>query len=263
MGNFKKWLERTDPFGFEEDDVKEKLTVQDDQPHDQFPIEYIANLLKKRQFNGKQGFSKFSGEVMWGLEPGALKVEFGPEYQVYIERKISSMDGDPTWITKKVIRIDVDNYRDTPDTVEDSIAKEIQKVAQGEVEAPYKDIPEEKLEELVLATADAVQTKNSKFFFYEKTKKTEPLKYIIQLGAAGGGTGSVLKSSETNRINSILIELAVEKDKGVIRCLIYTEQSGEGNRYFVPQPSFFDARFSIDQSQEEIVEAITSSLKFY
>jgi hypothetical protein len=263
MGNFKKWLERLDPFGFEEEEVEQKLTLPDELPHDQFPIEYICDQLKKITLNGKKGFTKFASEVMWGINPGALKVGFGPQYQVYLERKVSSVDGEPVWITKKVLRIDVENYQDAPDSIVDSISQELEKLAQTQTEAPDKNFPEVKMEELVLALADAVQTKKNNFFFYEKSKKIEPFRYVIKLGVSGGGTGAVLKSSDTNRVNAMMIEIAFEKDKGLIRCILYTVQSGEGNRYFVPQASFFDARFSPTQPEKEIVDAVLSGLKMY
>lgn len=263
MGNFKKWLERLDPFGFEEEEVEKKLTLPDELPHDQFPIEYICNELKKITLNGKKGFSKFASEIMWGINPGALKVEFGPQHQVYLTRKVSSIDGEPVWITKKVLRIDVENYQDTPDTIVDSISQELEKLTKTQTEAPGKNFTEVKMEELILALADAVQKKKNNFFFYEKSKKIEPFRYVIKLGAYGGGTGALFKSSDVSRINAMMIEMAFEKDKGLIRCILYTVQSGEGNRYFVPQASFFDTRFSPDQPKDEIVDAIISALKMY
>ncbi len=262
---FKVWLETyKDIFGFDEDLTAKmiaRLRRPDDKPIRHFNVNEMMNRLAQNKLGHHQGFQKFNNESQWGTLPGAIKVELGMQFTVYIERLVYDLEGDPRWITKKVFKINVNEYNGYEDSVADAIYDEVVKVFMDPLDGPSKEYGG--LEDLIETVVDKAKHYGGDMFIFERLKKVNDDNYILVFGVRGGGVGALQKTRSEGRINQYIIDISFDKKTGLLHVIETTVQTGDEGTSWDLQPSFFEGMFCPSQADAEIVESIVTSMKYF
>lgn len=253
---FKTWLEFKDIFGFDKNKDVEK-TYQNDMPIKSFDLEKLFSILSSKKIGIHEGRSNFMNEVQWGNDTGSLKCWCGTGLNLMIDRLGCDLNGNPVWYTKRIFQINRSGYGGYEDVVANEILDEAQTIHKEDIDSPKKDY--EKLENLVVQMADSIRRNAKNIFIYEGIKKINDSNYIIRLGVRGHG----IQAPDQQRVEENQTSIIFEKEKGMIRILNYNIESGMGQHEWSMSPSDTDLNFFPTQSNSEIIETITNTLKWY
>jgi hypothetical protein len=265
MLGFKYWIIKEDLFGFDDETlhkrIVQKMRRPDEKPIHHFAVNNMMDRLADNKVGDHQGFQKFVGECQWGNRAGAIKVELGMQYTVYIERLLHDLEGSPVWVTKKIFKINVDEFNRYEDAVADAIFEEVLKIYKEGLDGPVRKY--ESLSDLVEEVVDKAKVYGGDYFFYERTKKVNDHNYIVVFGALGGGTGILQAARSEGRINQYIIDISFSPKTGLLHVIETTVQSGDEGTSWALQPAFFEGWYAPTQDTNQIVESIVVSMKYF
>lgn len=265
---FKKWLNESyeDLFGFDDNMNADKiaaLRVPDDKPIMAFQINQMMEDLADHRLGVRHGFQRFSNQTQWGTTPGAIRVVVGSQHTIHIERLIHSLQGDPTWLTKKVFRVNLAEYSKNYQPVAEAIYDQVSNVFKEGLEGPEKNYNREALSDLVDDIIDKFKERGHDIFIFDKIKKVDENNYIIQFDARGGGVGALFKNHSEARINQFLINISFNEEHGLLHTMLATVQTGDEGSSWELTPSIFEGWYSPKQRPNEIVETILTAMKYF
>jgi len=265
---FRTFLKETqDIFGFDDElrrmaDAGRVNKVVDEKPIQPFnSVGMLEHLSKMKVGVHPRGFQDFTNVVQWGTKPGALRVRVGSQYTVYIERLLHDLDNNPVWVTKKVYRINTDEYKQYAESVGDAIHDEIEKIAVTNLDGTnkeYKDVHE--LAQTVKETMDAYA---NNLFVFDRIKKVSEHNAVIVYQVKGGGVGALQTPRSQGRINQIVCDISFNEHTGLIRIMNTSIQTGHEGVSWHIMPSSFEGMFAPTQDPQEIAEAVTTAMKWF
>lgn len=264
---FRVWLEAyKDIFGFEEDEVAEKVRLlrrADDRPIKPFDITQMLEDMATQRVGRHHGFQRFSNEVQWGTGPGAVKVEVGTQMTAYIERAINDLAGNLTWVTKKVYKINAEEYRDYPDAVADALMTDVNQVFGEGLDGPDRHYSHDALIDLVEHLVQRIKETRHQYFVYEGVKRVNEHNYIIRFSAKGGGVGALFTTHNQGRINEFLIDVSFNPEAGLLHAILTSVQTGDEGASWEIQPSLFEGWYAPTQAAKDITESLLTSMKYF
>ena len=266
--NFKHWLNESyqDLFGFDNAMDAEKLIAlkkPDDKPIMHFQINQMMEDLASRHLGHKFGFQRFVNQAQWGETNGAIRVVVGSQHTIHIERLTSNMQGDPTWITKRVFRINLTEYSRNYQPVAEAIYDQVEDIFNEGLEGPSRKFSTDALADLVDDIVDKVKERGHDVFVYDKVKKVNENNYIVQFNARGGGVGALFKTRNEARINQFMIDISYNENYGMLHAMLSTVQSGDEGTSWELTPSIFEGWYSPNQRPHEIMETILTTMKYF
>jgi hypothetical protein len=268
MNNFKSYFENDnfDIFGFnqlekERDNLSDK--PDDDMPITLFSVDWLMNSLARKRINNVKANHDFLDEIYWGNKKvGTIRVRLTPNTNVYIERLMADLEGNPIWICKRLFKIDQRDFQGKEDIVADDIFKEVIKIDSEKFEAAKADWKD--LQLLVSKLVQRIRTAHGDIFMYQDVKKVRKNYYVIWFSIAGAGTGRLLHTGRrSQRTPEATVDVAYDDVAGTIHIILSTVSGGdEGLSWEIDVP-YLDAFYAPSQSREEIVDTIVTALKYY
>lgn len=262
---FRVFLEEyRDIFGF---DAELKRASDKTKPLDENPIQpfnsvrMLEHLADKPVGTSKKGFQEFSNLVQWGTNPGAVRVRLGSQYTVYLERLIHDLEGNKVWLTKKVYKINTDEYKQYVESVSDALHDEIGKIALQNIDGAQKKW--QGLEDLALAIKEEINDYANDHFVFDRIRKVNDNNYIVVYHVKGGGVGALQNPRSQGRINQIISDVNFSETTGLIRVMNTSVQTGDEGVSWHIMPSFFEGMFAPTQDPKEIATAVATSMKWF
>lgn len=260
--NFKLWIEEyKDVFGFDVDCKIKEIIPLDDKPIKPFKVNEMMDRLCQQQLSTLESYQKFSNECQWGTNVGSIKVAVGSKFTVFIERLIKDLEGNSKWITKKVFKINTDEFKGYESNVADAIFEEVVKVSKEGLDSPNKkyDI----LYDLIETIVDDFKEKGHKFFVYQGIKKINENNYILQFAVRGSGLGVLVKKKSESRVNEVIIDVSFNEKTGLLHVIETTVQTSDEGLSWDLAPSFFEGFYTPTQNNQEITDTIMTSLIYF
>ncbi len=256
---FKKYLEATDIFGF--DDNRSKDEPDDDmlsKPISQFNLELMMDILSKKKVGTRTPYLKFVNEMRWGDDPGAVKLYVDPGWSFYIQKMATDKQGNERWVTKKLFQLNRQGYGGLEDLVAHEIHNEIVKTHEGPLDAPINDYSD--LEHLTQQIYNKSRKVMKHIFIPEGIRKLSDNAYIIKLGVRGQG----VESMNHQRVEQNQTLVSYDPECGTIRITNYNIESpvGGGHAWRL-NPNDFDVTCFPTQSRDEISELVAVNMKYY
>ncbi len=261
---FKIFLEEfKDIFGFDAEIAKniEKKKYVDESPIQPFMSNNLLENLARHKIGVHEGFQDFSNTVQWGKGPGAIRVRIGSQYTVYIERRCDDLEGNKTWITKKVFKINTDEYKTYFESVGDAIHDEVEKVSRSPLEAPKKEYHD--VEGLTQDIADEISNYQNTNFEFDRIKKISDNNSLIVYSVKGGGVGALQTPASQARINQIVVDVNFRENTGLLRIINTAIVTGDEGYNWHLMPSFFTGEYAPTQNNKEIAESIATAMKWF
>jgi hypothetical protein len=263
--SFKNWLvsEGKDLFGFEAIKAPPKK-IEDEGPVMPVSADIIMEFLLAQTINGQEGFSSYHDQIQWGRNPGAVRMVISPlgSFKSIIRKLQTDLKGESVWVCKEVIP-----YKEIlraslklDEAIAEDVLKKIEKHWEGDIEAPSGDY--EGLENLTVRVAEASRRKEilPEAMVYRGVRMIEKNKhYNIHFEMAGHG----VEAPGSARVEQFSIEMAYDKNSGMIRSFGHDVQSPTKGHLWYPQPSEWDENFSPSQDPSEIVSAICAAFSTY
>lgn len=262
---FKLFLEEfKDIFGFDAEFAKQRddqKKVMDERPIQAFNSNGMLEHLARSKVGVHEGFQDFSNTVQWGTRSGAIRVRLGSQYTVYVERQCDDMEGRPTWITKKVFKINTDEYKTYVESVGDSIHEEVLKVSRTPLDAASKEYHD--VEGLASDIADEMNNYANNMFQFERMRKVNDHNSLLVYVVKGGGVGALQTPASQARINQIIVDVNFREDTGLLRIMNTAVVTGDEGYSWHLMPSFFTGEYAPTQSTKEIAESIVTAMKWF
>lgn len=261
-----RYLHEHDIFGFDEIEAKKKeveVPEDEDLPIISFNVEWMMDSLSRKKLGSIRAQHNFSDEIIWGnKEPGAIRACITPNGNFFIDRMCIDLHGNIVWTCKKVFRLDLDNWKEKEDIVANDIFQEVRQVSfqqMDRADGEYKDLPY-----LTKRIAGRLRTIAPEMFIYEDIKEISDNYFIIYFTLRGAGVGKISRRLRRSaQTPEATIDIKYYKGRGYIRIILTTVSvGGEGQGWEIDIP-YLDANFMPSQPKEEIVEAITTALKYY
>jgi len=259
MRNFTTWLESKDIFGFEKDFQKkeqDKKTIKET-PVEVFSVEKMMNYLLEMKLPGKNPSMRFTNQIQWGENVGAVRVKMGTTLQMHIDKLSTDLEGNPTWVTKKFYQINRGGYGGYEKSVGQELFGEIQKIDKKQLDAPkneYKELPN-----LVIGIASQLRRLAHDIFVFEGIKRVNDKNFIIKLGLRGGG----VEARDHQKVLQNLTDVSFNEKTGKIRVMNYCVKSKVGKDEWNLFPADQDWYFMPTQDKNEIVDVVNTNLKWY
>lgn len=253
-----------DIFGFDAE-FKAKQEGQkkyiDEKPIRPFNSNGMLEHLARTKVGVHDGFQDFSNTVQWGTGPGAIRVRLGSQYTVYIERRCDDLEGRKTWLTKKVFKINTDEYKTYFESVGDAIGDEVQKVSRTPLDGPKKEYHD--VEGLAHDIADEMNNYANTSFEFERVRKVTDHNSLVVYVVKGGGVGALQTPASQARINQIIVDVNFREDTGLLRIMNTAVVTGDEGYSWHLMPSFFTGEYAPTQSNKEIAETVVTAMKWF
>ena len=258
---FNTWLEFAD-FGL---DISKRPTdpemANEDQPLQPINVEYIIKSLKGKVLGEKYTIpNDFFGELQWGDNDGAIRLEFTPlgGVRVVLRKLTHNLEGDPIWICKKVIEVK-HFFDEHPDSLTFKLQEAVAAIDQEDIDAPDKDF--KNLEKLTIRLAGHLRRNTTqKIFMYEGIRVIKENKnYIIHFGVTGMG----VQARGQKRLDKFCVQVEHSSKTGLIK-IVGNELGDRIDKHrWIYEPSDFIEYFAPGQKEEEINNAILAHLNCY
>lgn len=251
---FNTWLEYAD-FGLDLTKRPQDPEMDNgDNPLMPLNVEYVIKSLKGKVLGEKYVIpNDFFGELQWGQNDGAIRLGFTPlgGLRVVLRKLTHNLEGDPTWICKKVI--EVKHFFDSrPDSLSFKIDEALTHMDQEDIDAPARDF--KNLENLTIHLASELRRKTTqKIFMYEGIRVIkENHTYIIHFGVTGNG----VQRMGQKRLDKFCIQTEYSNKTGIIK--IAGNELGDAidKHRWIYEPSDFIEFFAPGQSEDIITNAI-------
>lgn len=262
---FRNWLvsEGKDIFGFE-GGKREVPEPVDESPIVPVGADHILEFMHTRTINGQECFSNYHDHVQWGRHPGAVQMVISPlgSFKSIIRKLQTDLLGEAVWICKEIVPYK-DMLKASPkldESVAENIFERIEEHWKGELEAPSGEY--DGLERLAVRLAESARRPDNlpELLVYRgvrRVKKDEH--YDIHFEMRGHG----VEAPGSARVEQFSIELAYDRQRGMIKCFGHDIQSPTKGHKWYPQPSEWDEMFSPSQDEKEIVSCVCSAFRTY
>lgn len=258
MLTFRKFAEAKDLYGFEKEKPIPKF--QNDLPVNHFQYNKMFDYLSQTMIGELKIYKPFDDQIQWGNEGGAIRVRLTPNQGINIERLTSDLQGQPLWITKKLLKIKVNEYAGREDIVASDIVDHIKNVAFEPLDGPVADY--QKLHILTNKIVEKVKDNIHDMFVYQEVKKVNDNNYNILFSIVGAGVGKLAHRKSGGWTPAGIIDVSYDPRNGSIRGIVNTVSvENDADPWGIDIP-YVDSKFSPSQPMSEIVNAIINGLKF-
>lgn len=260
MKKFKQWLikEGKDIFGFDKQMPDSFPKKDSDTPVNTFNVEFFSNLLAKENIGVLRPNQIFINEVVWGERvPGSLAVYFHSLLNLELCRLVEDLQGNSTWITKKVLQIDRSGVGGSEPGVAQEVLTELNNIYKSPMESPKKECD---LEDLVIDVAEKLKRTARDIFIFEGITQVDPNDYIIRFSVRGQG----VEAPDHHKVLEHQTRMIFHPDRGFIEGWMYQIESpvGKAPNWDI-MPSDISSFFSPLQDSEEIAEALATTLHWW
>jgi hypothetical protein len=204
----------------------------------------------------------WSNIVEYGTDFGSLQVQAQPlgSFRIQIRQKINDLQGNPTWIIKKIIPIC--DYKDIgmEETIKNNIYDILSEISQNPILSCDREY---KLDELAQLLWSGVKSNHPSYimFPYAFRKQSDTLyKYVFEMKGQGVGTPSQNSTGRTEQFN---IDLMWDEKKGLIRTWAYDIGSNINKHTWSVAISEWDEYFSPHEKRADIVTNILATFLQY
>jgi hypothetical protein len=272
MDRFKIWVEASDVFGF--DDIKvrmrekeeeEKEQEEEDKPVKPFSVQWFMDSLARKKIGGRiRSNHAFLDQIIWGdKKDGSIRVRLQPNIVVYVERLITDLKGEPTWICKKVFKPDVKKFTGHEDIVAEDVFDVVEELWADDLDktnAEYKSTLQ-----LVKRMSGRMQQNAPDMYLFQDVKEVNPNYYIIYFSLRGAGVGHLAgRGGQVGRTPEATIDINYNKERGLIQIIMTTVTSGgRGNDDWQLDIPYLNAYYTPSQSKDEIIDTIITALKYF
>jgi hypothetical protein len=195
-----------------------------------------------------------------GDQAGAIKIDVSPlgSYKIIARRKIKDIQGEDTWVCKKVFPLDENEHNNNEIPLAHSIYDDLVEINKTLLEGPKREFPE--FERLVEKLTSAVRQNYPSYCMFPKgLKKMNEDYFKIYFEFKGHG----VEAPTRGRAEQFDIDVLWDRNKGLVRIWGYDIDSKVRQHTWNVQPSEFDEWFSPSQPPEEIIEAVVSMFMTY
>lgn len=245
-------------FGFQKKADPSSEQKEPENPIDQFNIEALHDFLVERSLGQIRPRSRYVNEVVWGEQPGAIRYWIGPTYFTAVERLGTDLEGNRLWYTKKAFQINRGGYGGYERIVAQEMFEQLEEVYHENPDSPsseYKD-----LKRLVMVMADKLRKSCRPIFMLNKIVEHSENRYLICFNVRGQG----VEAPGHQRVEQLTVDMNYYPKAGYLRGLVYSIESPTGGAHeWAVTASQIDLNFMPSQSQDEIIEPIAMSLRYY
>lgn len=255
-------------FGFNKGMPLKKELRYTEEPMEPLQIETtLDEIVNLGKIGTKDPTKDFGSIVNYGNpnQVGSIQIKFSPlgSCRATIMRRISDLEGEPTWITRYSVPVinDYEHLSEEDIAVEKMLAVRVHEIAdyldKTSLETPKQKY--DKLEELVIMIATNMKLKHPKVMNFQGVMKQNENTYIIYFSYNGYG----IEAPGQRKINQFNVYVEFIKHKGLIRSW-GAEHSAPHLLYnYEPQSPEWDEYFSPDQNKNEIVTVLENIFKTY
>jgi hypothetical protein len=264
---FKTFLqnEGNNIFGFDnadQDDIKTRspnIARDDglDMPMRRLDTGRIANLLCQTNLGEKQPLRLFFDSIRWGQGPGSVRIKFGTRYSVMIERMNYDLVGQPIWVTKRVFDVNNEKFAGKEEGISLELKKALKEVDQSDVDSPINNY--DCFDRLAKSIAYKTGRVCNDPLFFETVQKLNEHEYIIKFGLKGQG----IQARNQHRVEQVEVHLVYHRKQGTIQAMRLNVESRLGCHDWLLQPNDFEFCFVPTQPHEEIVDCLSTVMKYY
>jgi hypothetical protein len=256
---FKEFYEAADIFGFEPKRIEDNSNNTFlSKPINQFDVELMMDFLSQKRLGVLEPTMPFIHEIRWGNQPGSMKLEVDTGYTFYIKKLGIDKQGNPRWVTKRMLQLNRQGYGGLEDSVAQEVFEQIQKYSTSNIEAPVEEYKD--LESLVDNIYKKVIRTSKPIFIPEGIRKLHDDAYIIKFGVRGSG----LEAPSQTRVEQNQTMISYDRDAGTIRVTNYNIKSPVGRRHaWKIYPNDLDLYFFPTQDRDEISETVAVHMKYY
>jgi hypothetical protein len=203
---------------------------------------------------------KMSNLLEWGYDVGALQVFISPlgSYKSVIRRKIRDLQGEETWVCKKVIDFNENEHNKNEVPLAHQIYDCLNELHKEEFDSPKSEYKE--FDKLAHALFNEVKRNYPAYcMFPVGMKKMDEgyYKIVYEYRGHGAETPTRLRAEQFN------IDLFWDKKKGLIKCWGYEVDSHMRQHNWMVQPSEFEEWYAPTQEIKKIVHSIKIMLMTY
>ena len=259
--SFKTWLEFNDIFGFEKEQINFNQKYDEELPLIKFDASRAIELLSERNLNNNFPFSKFSNQVQWGNGAGSVKITISPMNDSFIHTLINDLEGQPTWICRKVFQIDTKNYGGREEIVSEDLFQEIKNINYENILYPQDNMD---LISFVSKFANRLRQFKSEIFYYKGIKKISENNYNIWFEIKGQGTGRIAGSQSMNAVLQMITDVSFNPTSGLMKIMLTNVNDlSDSPTSWELWYSDFNELYSPKQNFDEIIESFLAYLKYY
>lgn len=255
-------------FGFNKTISLKKQIIYSEEPMEPLQIETtLDEIVNLGKIGTKEPVKDFGSLVTYGdkNQIGSIQIKFSPfgSCRATIMRRISDLEGEPTWITRYAVPVinDYNHLSEEDIAVEKMLAVRVHEIADYLDKTPFESPSSkyEKLEELVIMIATNMKLKHPKVMNFQGVMKQNENTYIIYFSYNGYG----IEAPGQRKVNQFNVYVEFIKHKGLIRSW-GAEHSAPHLLYnYEPQTPEWDEYFSPDQNKNEIVTVLENIFKTY
>jgi len=255
-------------FGFDKGIPLKKELRYNEEPMEPLQIETtLDEIVNLGKIGTKEPIKDFGSIVTYGdpNQVGSIQIKFSPfgSCRATIMRRISDLEGEPTWITRYSVPV-INDYQHASQediAVEKMLAIRVNEIAnyldKTTLESPNAKY--ERLQELVVMIAANMKLKHPKVMNFQGVMKQDENTYIIYFSYNGYG----IEAPGQRKVNQFNVYVEFIKHKGLIRSW-GAEYSAPHLLYnYEPQSPEWDEYFSPDQNKNEIVTVLENIFKTY
>jgi len=265
MSLFKTFIE-TDIFGFGEIEAKkrdEEEIPDDDQPIRPFSVAWMMDVLARKKIGGRVKASHaFLDQVTWGEgKVGSVRVKLTPNIAVFIERAVDDVQGQRTWVCKKVFKPNLKEYAGREEVVANDVFKEVEKLYDTKIDTATEE--HDYLINLVKRMAARLKAVAPEIFVFQDVKEINQNYYVIYFSLKGVGVGKLAtKGRRVTQTPEATIDVNFNKERGLIHVILTTVTiGGEGDDWQLDIP-YLDAFYAPSQNKDEIIDTVITALKY-
>lgn len=267
--NFKKFIQNENfaNFGFEDKEINQDFKDRSpnfktpdrlgDKPIKIFGLEYLTNIVAKQNLGDLKPKRLFFDQIQWGENVGAIRLRFGTKYDVMMERLSYDLLGNSTWVMKNVFNLNREYFSGKEKVVAEDILKELNRIHNSPQDSPISDY--NGLQKLVVSIANRTGAVVNDPLFLEEVLELNDDEYIIKFGLRGFG----LQAPDQQRVEQVQIHIKHHKKRGVIQIIETNVESSLSQHEWMLMPSDYEVFFLPSQSTDEIVNVMSTIMKFF
>jgi hypothetical protein len=267
MGVFKSYFE-SDIFGFDDLEAKKVLAAEDDTAEDEMPVKpfsvewLMGTLAHKKIGNRIRSSHAFLDQVVWGgKDAGAVRVKLTPNITIFVERRITDLEGTSTWILKNVFKPKLKDYAGKEEFVADDVFKQVEKIYFDQLE-----VATEKCEVINLAKrmSARVRAHAPDLYIFQDIKEVRKDYFVIYFNLRGMGVGKLAsRTRNVTQTPEATIDVNFDKKRGLIHVIVSTVSIGQDGGDWEIDIPYLDAFFTPTQDKDEIIDTVITSLKYF
>jgi hypothetical protein len=221
--------------------------------------DFLDRLTEILSRENKKIIRKWAEEIFWSDNNHLMETNVNPfgSLRITTRKYIKDLNGNVTPVCKDVFDID-EEHNGREDDVAEVLYSRIKKIREQNYDFAVKEYKD--LERLATSLYKACLGKYPSYIMFPKgLKKIDENYYKIFFEFKGSGAGVPGNS----RAEQFDIDLAFDKEKGLIKCWGYDIDSPMKQREFLPQPSEWFEYFSPKEDRSNIIKCIIKTLMTY